>query len=77
MQISRFLKEFCDFETYDTPKFRHPIIEGNMFELHKIGLLKEFTELDIYVDNSFADNEGNDKNKIRDADLGTQIKLIR
>lgn len=48
-----------------------------MFELHKIGLLKEFTELDIYVDNSFADNEGNDKNKIRDADLGTQIKLIR
>lgn len=53
VQISRFLKEFCDFETYDTPAFRHPYIEGNMQELRKIGLLTELADLDIYVDNSF------------------------
>lgn len=57
MQISRFLKEFCDFETYETPAFRHPLIEGNMAELQKIGLLGEFTELEIYVDNSFNQAE--------------------
>jgi hypothetical protein len=28
-QISRFLKEFSDFETYYTPEFRHPKIIGN------------------------------------------------
>lgn len=53
VQISRFLKEFCDFETYDTPSFRHPFIEGNMLELSKIGLLTELSNLEIYVDNSF------------------------
>ena len=41
VQISRFLKEFCDFETYFTPNFRHPPIEGSMIEMDKIGLLKE------------------------------------
>jgi hypothetical protein len=54
VQISRFLKEFCDFETYDTPAFRHPYIEGNMLELRKIGLLNELSDLDIYVDNSYT-----------------------
>lgn len=39
IQISRFLKEFSDFETYETPAFRHPLIEGNMVELQTIGLL--------------------------------------
>ena len=29
-QISRFLKEFADFETYYTPEFRHPKIIGNL-----------------------------------------------
>ena len=53
VQISKFLKEFCDFETYDTPAFRHPHIEGNMLELRKIGLLGELANLDIYFDNSF------------------------
>lgn len=30
LQISRFLKEFSDFETKNTPKFRHPYIKGKM-----------------------------------------------
>jgi len=56
VQISRFLKEFCDFETYETPNFRHPFIEGNQCELQKIGLLKELSDLEIYVDNSFGED---------------------
>jgi hypothetical protein len=38
-QISRFLKEFSDFETYYTPQFRHPKIVGNNTELGDIGIL--------------------------------------
>ena len=48
VQISKFLKEFCDFETYDTPAFRHPHIEGNMLELRKIGLLGELVLTGTY-----------------------------
>ena len=28
LQISRFLKEFSDFETLTTPEFKHPFIQG-------------------------------------------------
>lgn len=38
-QISRFLKEFSDFETYYTPEFRHPRIIGNSNELVDVGIL--------------------------------------
>jgi hypothetical protein len=32
LQISRFLKEFSDFETKNTPQFRHPFIRGKIVE---------------------------------------------
>ena len=32
-QISRFLKEFTDFETKFTPEFRHPFIKGKIIQL--------------------------------------------
>jgi len=35
--MSRFLKDFSDFETSLTPDFRHPPIVGNK-ELQEIGL---------------------------------------
>lgn len=35
LQISRFLKEFSDFETKNTPKFRHPFIRGKIVEKKK------------------------------------------
>lgn len=38
-QISRFLREFSDFETYYTPDFRHPKLIGNKKELEDIGIL--------------------------------------
>lgn len=47
VQISRFLKEFADFETYYTPRFRHPEILGNLKELDEIGLLGEFQNLEL------------------------------
>jgi len=28
VQITRFFKDFCDFETHFTPKFRHPLLAG-------------------------------------------------
>ena len=30
MQVSRFLKDFSDFETKNTPDFRHPPIKGGI-----------------------------------------------
>jgi hypothetical protein len=44
-QISRFLREFSDFETYYTPEFRHPQLIGNRKELEDIGILGEFRNL--------------------------------
>jgi hypothetical protein len=44
-QISRFFKEFADFESYYTPKFRHPKIVGNNNELEDIGILNELKNL--------------------------------
>jgi hypothetical protein len=35
LQISRFLKEFSDFETKNTPKFRHPFIRGKIVDKKK------------------------------------------
>lgn len=49
VQISRFLKEFSDFETYYTPDFRHPPIKGIVDELNDIGLLRELHGLGIYL----------------------------
>ena len=39
-QISRFLREFSDFETYYTPDFRHPKLIGNKKELEDIGIVE-------------------------------------
>lgn len=43
----RFLKEFSDFETYNTPSFKHPPIIG-LNELRIIGLLKEIQNVEMY-----------------------------
>ncbi|CAD8209657.1 unnamed protein product [Paramecium pentaurelia] len=50
LQISRFLKEFGDFETRNTPIFRHPPIIGVLSDLYDIGLLQEILKLDLYYD---------------------------
>ena len=41
IQISRFLREFNDFESELTPDFRHPNILGNYNDLMDVGLLSE------------------------------------
>lgn len=46
VQISKFLKEFSDFE--NCPTFRHPQIKGPEKMLSDIGLLKEIKELGLY-----------------------------
>lgn len=74
VQISRFLKEFCDFETYLTPNFRHPPIEGNIVEMDKIGLLRELEKLNIYVDNSCA---GAEDKALSHPSLAEQIKELK
>ena len=43
LQIARFLREYADFETADTPTFRHPPIMGGG-EVVRIGLLPELIE---------------------------------
>lgn len=48
MQISRFLKEFSDFETENTPNFKHPPISG-FSELSEIGLEKEIINVGMYM----------------------------
>jgi hypothetical protein len=47
--VSRFLKEFSDFETHYTPEFRHPPIVGGK-ELDEIGLMEEIQRLNLYFD---------------------------
>ena len=42
------MKEFSDFETYNTPEFRHPPVNGIMEELESIGLLDELVGLKLY-----------------------------
>jgi len=37
-QLSRFFREFSDFETHFTPKFRHPPILDSNDHLNQIGL---------------------------------------
>jgi hypothetical protein len=44
------LKEFGDFETRNTPIFRHPPIIGVLSDLYDIGLLHEILKLDLYFD---------------------------
>ena len=57
VQISRFLKEFSDFETYFTPAFRHPPITGNKDELDDIGLLRELFSLNIFFSKDLDEKE--------------------
>jgi len=47
LQVARFLREFSDFETPNTPDFRHPPIMGNR-EVMSIGLIPELIELKMY-----------------------------
>lgn len=42
IQLSRFFKDFCDFETPLTPDFRHPPIKGG-HELEEIGIFIKIT----------------------------------
>ena len=46
-QMSRFLKDFGDFETIFTPAFRHPPILGKKDELKQIGLYDELEKMDL------------------------------
>jgi hypothetical protein len=50
VQISRYFKEFADFETYYTPDIRHPPIKGGYDELDDIGLLTELLKLRLFYD---------------------------
>ena len=45
--MSRFLKDFSDFETILTPDFRHPPILGKIDELNYIGLLDELDKMNL------------------------------
>lgn len=37
-QISIFFKEYAEFENAKTPKFRHPLIKGEVGHLQEIGI---------------------------------------
>lgn len=63
VQISRFLKEFSDFETYFTPEFRHPPVKGTYNELDDIGLLRELLQLTIFQPTEAEENEKPDLEK--------------
>ena len=62
LQISRFLKEFSDFETYFTPEFRHPAIKSVKKEMEEIGLFYEINQLNLFVaTNTVEEDETNNK----------------
>ena len=47
LEIARFLREYADFETIDTPAFRHPPVMGGA-EILKVGLLPELIDLKMH-----------------------------
>jgi hypothetical protein len=49
LQISRFFKEFGDFELVMTPDFRHPPIRGGQ-DLAEIGIVEELKKLSLHSD---------------------------
>lgn len=65
LQISRFLKEFSDFETNFTPEFRHPPIRGGQ-ELKEIGLRHEIKKMGIYMNENWEkeDDEEDEKEEL-------------
>ena len=56
LQVSRFLKEFSDFETNFTPQFRHPPIKGGK-ELKEIGLRHEIKKMGMYLSEEWEDED--------------------
>lgn len=50
LQLSRFFKEFGDFEIFLTPQFRHPPIRGAKKDLEDIGIMGELRKLNLMVD---------------------------
>jgi hypothetical protein len=56
LQVSRFLKEFSDFETNFTPEFRHPPIVGGG-ELVDIGLDHEIKNLNLFMEIDLKRND--------------------
>jgi len=47
IQFARFFKEFSDFETNQTPIFRHPPILGGK-DVKEIGLYPEISKMKMY-----------------------------
>ena len=45
--MSRFLRDFGDFETIFTPNFMHPPILGKPYELMEIGLYDELEKMQL------------------------------
>ncbi len=56
LQISRFLKEFSDFETELTPEFRHPPIKGGK-EMKEIGLRREIKKMGMFLAENWEDED--------------------
>jgi len=56
LQISRFLKEFSDFETELTPVFRHPPIKGGK-EMKEIGLRREIKKMGMFLAENWEDED--------------------
>ena len=67
LQISRFLKEFSDFETSNTPKFRHPFIKGKIAEKRRI---EDNVMVGIEDDDLTDRKEGGDDKKSGENDMG-------
>mmetsp|Transcript_37966 Transcript_37966/g.33999 ORF Transcript_37966/g.33999 Transcript_37966/m.33999 type:complete len:147 (+) Transcript_37966:217-657(+) len=65
LQVSRFLKEFSDFETNFTPEFRHPPIKGGQ-ELKEIGLRYEIRKMGVYMNENWekGDDEADEKEEL-------------
>lgn len=47
LQLSRFFREFGDFETFYAPEFRHPPIIGGK-EIQEIGFAEEAKNFNLF-----------------------------
>ena len=77
LQISRFLKEFSEFENYLTPDFRHPFIR-HCPELAEIFFQDEGAKLDM-INANYSDRTANILNKyeILNVDIPLNRQVLR
>lgn len=71
LQLSRFFIEYSGFETFETPIFRHPSIDGDSDELKSTSMYEEFKSMMMLKKDVEKEKDGDrEKEKEREKEKG-------